>query len=213
METISTDRIAKELSAYGLAASEELCSRIHLYIHTLLRWNAMISLTAVTEPVEIVRFHFGESIFAFTSGLITDGRLADVGSGAGFPGLPLYLVCPSIELTMLESNRRKCVFLQEIVRQMGVENGVQVWHGRMDGYASDLGRSKFDRISSRAVGRWEDILSFAKGNMNIAGKLVLWVGCDDASKIARNYSRDWEWSIPLRIPNSDHRYLISGTIP
>ena len=89
MTYISDGQIEAALRPYGIAASSELASMIPTYISLLLKWNRTISLTTVTDVDEILRFHFGESLFALTQLSIENGRLADVGSGAGFPGIPL----------------------------------------------------------------------------------------------------------------------------
>src|SRR6202142_1487279 len=105
---LSNRYISELLDPYGFKSDAALCSQIRSYIEMLLAWNMKMSLTTVIDPVEIIRFHFGESIFALTAGMISEGRLADVGSGAGFPGLPLRLACPSIQLMMIDSNVKKC---------------------------------------------------------------------------------------------------------
>jgi 16S rRNA (guanine527-N7)-methyltransferase len=209
---ISNNLIVKELRPYGVNASDELCSKIRMYIEILLRWNAKMSLTTVTDPIEIIRFHFGESIFALTSGLILDGRLADLGTGAGFPGIPLFLARPSIHLTLIESNIRKCVFLREVVRKLDVERDVKIWNGRMVDFSLSGEKSGFDYVSARAVGRFGDILSFARSNLDRSGRLVLWVGADDAERIVIDYSKELKSSVPIQIPNSNNRYLLSGSI-
>ena len=212
MHNISTARIAKELEPYGLNANEILCSQIRSYIEILLAWNRKMSLTAVTDSVEIVRFHFGESIFALTVGAVSDGRLADVGSGAGFPGLPIRLACPSIHLTMIESNIKKCTFLREVSRKLGVDGDVRVLNGRIEDLPppSSSEDERFDFISARAVGDFDALLAFARKFLAEKGRLVLWIGQEDAEMLAKDHSAQWEWSDPILIPNSSRRNLLSG---
>jgi 16S rRNA (guanine527-N7)-methyltransferase len=198
-----------ELEKYGFRASDALCAQIRNYIELLARWNETLSLTTVTDPAEILRFHFGESIFALTSGLIQNGRLADVGSGGGFPGLPIYLARPSMSVTLVESNMRKCVFLREVARKLGVERGVRVWQGRMETFEA-VESSRFDYVTARAVGDFVGILAFARTNLALGGRVVLWVGEEDAQKIPMDYASGWKWSEPVRIPQSERRYLLSG---
>ena len=212
MYTTSSARIAKELEPYGLNANEILCSQIRSYIEILLAWNRKMSLTAVTDSVEIVRFHFGESIFALTVGAVSDGRLADVGSGAGFPGLPIRLACPSIHLTMIESNIKKCTFLREVSRKLGVDGDVRVLNGRIEDLPppSSSEDERFDFISARAVGDFDALLAFARKFLAEKGRLVLWIGQEDAEMLAKDHSAQWEWSDPILIPNSSRRNLLSG---
>jgi 16S rRNA (guanine527-N7)-methyltransferase len=212
MDSISTARIAKELEPYGLIADEALCSQIRSYIEMLLVWNRKMSLTAATDPVEIVRFHFGESIFALTADAISDGRLADVGSGAGFPGLPIRLALSSIHLTMIESNIKKCTFLREVSRKLKVDDNVRVLNSRIEDLPSPLEDERFDFISARAVGDFDVLLVFAQKFLAEKGRLVLWIGQDGAEMLAKDHSAQWQWSDPILIPNSSRRNLLSGQL-
>jgi 16S rRNA (guanine527-N7)-methyltransferase len=173
-----------------------------------------MSLTAVTDPVEIIRFHFGESIFALTAGAISDGRLADVGSGAGFPGLPIRLARPSINLTMIESNIKKCTFLREVSRKLRIDGDVRVLNSRMEDVAtpSPSEDERFDFISARAVGDFDALLAFARKFLAEKGRLVLWIGQEDAEMLAKVHSVLWEWSGPILVPNSSRRNLLSGRL-
>jgi 16S rRNA (guanine527-N7)-methyltransferase len=176
----------------------------------LLAWNRKMSLTTVIDPVEIIRFHFGESIFALTAGMISGGRLADVGSGAGFPGLPLRMACPSIQLTMIDSNVKKCTFLREVLRKLELEKESGVWNGRIEDWDEEADPSRFDSISARAVGGFEEILQFAKLTLDADGRIVLWIGEEDTEKMIAGNSEDWKWSDPRLIPNSNERFLMFG---
>src|SRR5271155_1161393 len=116
-ELLSASQIEKALAPYGLRVSPGLSASIRGYIAILLRWNSKISLTTVVEPLEILKFHFGESFFAAAAVPITHSRLADVGSGAGFPGLPLAMLIPQLEVVLIESNLKKATFLSEGIRE------------------------------------------------------------------------------------------------
>jgi len=173
-----------------------------------------MSLTAITDPVEIIRFHFGGSIFALTEGAISDGRLADVGSGAGFPGLPIRLACPSIDLTMIESNIRRCTFLREVSRKLRVDGDVRVLNSRIEDLPppSPSEDERFNFISVRAVGDFDVLMDFARKFLAEKGRLVLWIGQEDAETLAEAHSVLWKWSDPILIPNSSRRNLLSGQL-
>src|ERR1700740_668701 len=98
MKQISNDAIIRDLKAYGITASTRLCDQIRVYIDLLLRWNQKTSLTAVTNPEEIVRFHFGERLLAVPPVPIRHGRLADVGSGAGSPAVPIRMAFSNLSV-------------------------------------------------------------------------------------------------------------------
>ena len=131
-------RIAELLQPFLTAPAQLSAAQLNnisTYIDILLRWNARINLTAVRDPEQIVTRHFGESLFAARhlfpadDGRPTTDNCVDVGSGAGFPGLPLKLWAPAIHLTLVESNHKKATFLREVVRSLTLTN-VNVFAGR-----------------------------------------------------------------------------------
>jgi 16S rRNA (guanine527-N7)-methyltransferase len=205
METLSDARIAEIFQSYGLAPDFGVFAQIRTYVALLLKWNATISLTAITDPIEICKLHFGESIFAVSAVPVRDGRLADVGSGAGFPGLPLRMASPEIELTLIESNARKAAFLSEVVRALELE-GVEIFRGRMKDHTPD---KLYDRIAARALGQHDNLLKWATKNLNPSGRVVLWLGEDDSAAISQ--APNWDWRFPIPIPGSKRRVLLVGS--
>jgi 16S rRNA (guanine527-N7)-methyltransferase len=123
-----------------------LYPQLSLYLDLLLKWNARTNLTAIREPDMIVRRHFGESLFA---GLHVGPcpTLLDLGSGAGFPGLPIAILRPEIAITLAESQNKKATFLREIVRSLGLSN-VEVWASRAESMPP---ARQFDTVTLRAV--------------------------------------------------------------
>ncbi|HEX4077020.1 MAG TPA: 16S rRNA (guanine(527)-N(7))-methyltransferase RsmG [Candidatus Acidoferrales bacterium] len=213
METLSNQRIAEILQQYSVAvdAKSSLVDGIQLYISLLLQWNRSISLTTVTDPEEIVRFHFGESFFAAFTISIGSGRLADVGSGAGFPGLPLKMLVPEIELTLIESNAKKAAFLEELRRRLMLDR-VSIFRGRMEEFRGgrDSGPlDTFDFISARAFGQFDELLAWARTHLASSGKIVLWLGEDDCGAMSER--KDWIWGKPTRMPGTQRRFILSGS--
>jgi|ERR1022692_4043346 16S rRNA (guanine527-N7)-methyltransferase len=205
MISISQDQAADALRPYGVVLDTHLYKNIVIYTSVLTQWNQKISLTTITEPSEIVKFHFGESLFAVSAANIQDGRLADVGSGAGFPGLALAMANPRLEVTLIDSNAKKAAFLSEATRKMGLKN-VKVTRSRMEELSP--GPSAFDFVTSRAFGQFDELLAWSKSFLSDRGKLVLWLGDTDAKAIG--HEGGWDWQRPLRIPNSEQRYLLVG---
>ena len=205
MATLSDKVICDELRVYGASLKAEVCSAIRAYIPLLLHWNRKISLTTVTDPLKILRFHFGESIFAASAFIDQNGRLADVGSGAGFPGIPLKLLIPALKVILIESNAKKAAFLAEVVRELGIE-GVEVCRGRFEKLGLE-GR-EFDFITARALGMHEKLVNWARGAIKVGGSLVLWLGQDDALRVSMG--RSWQWRRPLLIPGSRSRTILIG---
>ena len=197
--------IASVLVPYGVTADQELCGKIRKYTSILLKWNKLVSLTTIVEPRDILRFHFGESFFAVAAAKIGESRLADVGSGAGFPGLPLKITIPSIDLVLIESNTKKCAFLSEVIRRLGL-SGVEVLRGRMDDFQSSP--RPFDFITARALGNHSELLKWSRRSLAPRGRLVLWLGEKDADEISR--IKNWNWKFRTLIPGSKRRYILVG---
>src|ERR1700722_12678869 len=115
MNTLPDSRLADILAPSGVRPDSELFASIRAYIDVLLLWNKKISLTSIENPDEIAKLHFGESFFAALELSTLEGRLADVGSGAGFPGVPIKMLSPGLDLSLIESNAKKAAFLSEIL--------------------------------------------------------------------------------------------------
>jgi 16S rRNA (guanine527-N7)-methyltransferase len=193
------------LAPYGVEASDLLCDQIHTYMALLLEWNQRISLTTVTDPAQIVRFHFGESMFAASAVPIRNGRLADVGSGAGFPSIPLSMVNEAIISVPIESNSKKSTFQSEISRRLSLPN-VHPYRGRMEDLPAQ--QENFNWIVARALGMHRELIAWAESSLGHDGKLVLWLGADDVAEISK--CDRWVWREPVKIPDSDRRFLLVG---
>lgn len=157
--SLSDTKIADIVAPYlsGTDVPETLYAQLSTYLELLVKWNARTNLTAIREPEEMVRRHFGESLFAGAQirGLLAPGAtLLDFGSGAGFPGLPIQLLLPEVKVTLAESQNKKATFLREAVRTLGIKT--EVWAGRVE--AMPAGRI-FDTVTLRAVDDMENALA------------------------------------------------------
>src|SRR5712692_7493441 len=131
--TIPLSLVLRSLEPYGIRLSPSQAKAIQRYLTLLLQWNQKVSLSSLRDPPEILQRHFGESMFAASAVPISSGRLADVGSGAGFPGLALKIACPELEVVLVESNVRKSAFLSEVVRLLNLD-GVEVVCSRVESF-------------------------------------------------------------------------------
>lgn len=206
MPALSDTEIIKLLRFYGVLADRELCERIREYASLLVRWNQKISLTTIKDPEEILKFHFGESFFATSTVPIENGRLADVGSGAGFPGIPLAMISPGLEVMLIESNAKKAAFLSEVIRALRL-NRITVLRSRMEEVSKSL--RTFDFVTARALGSHRELLRWASSFLADAGKIVLWIGGEECTAISRNAA--WNWREPIHIPGSRNRFLLIGS--
>ena len=127
----------------------EVYEQLAAYLKLILKWNARMNLTAIREPKEIVRRHFGESLF-LGARVGTCETLLDFGSGAGFPGVPVQLMWPDVQVTLAESQGRKAAFLREVVRDLGLRS--EVWAGRVETMPTDR---TFEVVAMRAVEKME----------------------------------------------------------
>ena len=206
MKQLSSEAIIRVLQTYGIAASARLCDQIRTYIDLLLRWNQKTSLTTVTDTEQVLRFHFGESILAVPAVPIRHGRLADVGSGAGFPAVPIRMVSDDLSVILIESNQKKATFLAEVVRELQLQN-VEVRRSRMEDVP--LGDEPVDFVSARAVKIDDEFLNWSHQALTRNGSLVLWLGEGDATNISKR--QGWKWADPIRIPHAERRVILRGT--
>lgn len=197
--------IRKTLFPYVGELTPDIVEKIRRYADLLARWNRTISLTSLRNPEEILRIHFGESLFGAQFLDFGLRRLADIGSGAGFPGLALKIVRPNLELVLIESNTRKAAFLSEAVRVLGF-HGVEVFRGRMEAF--DPRDFRFDYVIARAVGNFSELLEWSSGQIAPGGRVILWVGPDAVEELRK--VPGWDWKEPVLIPQSHQRFIVEG---
>jgi 16S rRNA (guanine527-N7)-methyltransferase len=203
---LSAETIQRALGEFNLTASAQQVLWIQQYIAMLLKWNAKISLTAIREPLEILYRHFCESMYAAAAVPLERGRLADVGSGGGFPGLPLKIIRPELQVFLVESNIKKATFLAETIRELELE-GASVIVGRYEELSEEV--APLDVVCSRAVGEFRAFLAWAGSPQIAATQAVLWIGGSDLQEARR--ALGWEWRDPISIPQSLRRFLLVGT--
>jgi 16S rRNA (guanine527-N7)-methyltransferase len=202
---ISARQVCDALATYAISPSEQEIAKIRDYIHLLHRWNRSVSLTSITDPVEIVGRHFGESMYAAKLLPVENCRLADVGTGAGFPGIALKIANPRIHLTLIESNQKKCAFLSEVVRNLEFTD-VEILAERFEQIRPETIQASV--ITCRAVGGFKQLLRWSANALARRGHLVLWVGAEDATRIASKLG--WTWLPATRIPDSQRRFILIG---
>ena len=198
--------IRRALDEFKLPAYDDQVLQIQRYIEILLAWNEKINLTAIRNPLEILYRHFCESMYAAVAIPVENGRLADVGSGGGFPGLPLKIIRPGLRVFLVESNLKKATFLAEVVRELGLKD-TQVLVRRYEELHEEM--APLDYVCSRALGEFSNFLEWAGSNQTGAKRVILWIGARDLEEIQK--TGGWEWHEPISIPHSLRRLLLVGT--
>ncbi|GCF10756.1 16S rRNA (guanine(527)-N(7))-methyltransferase RsmG [Dictyobacter arantiisoli] len=174
------------LAQLGLADSEHIVNAFLRYRQELLDWNTRFNLTAIKDPEEVLTKHFLDSLSLLQ---IYDTqepvRILDIGSGAGFPGIPLKIVRPQWRVTLIEATGKKITFLQHMVDTLQLEN-VEVLHGRAEDIAHQPKyRGHFDMVTARAVSALPALLECCAPFCRKGGALVLPKKGDMADEIAR----------------------------
>jgi 16S rRNA (guanine527-N7)-methyltransferase len=203
---LSEATIRHALGEFQITVDAQQVIYIQQYIRVLRHWNEKLNLTSIREPLEILYRHFCESMFAVGAIPLEGGRLADIGSGPGFPGLPIKILKPEIQLFLVESNIKKGTFLAEIIRELGLSDA-RVLISRYEELGEEL--APLDYVCSRAVGEFGSFLDWASSDKVSASKVILWLGGRDLDEARK--SLGWEWAQPIAVPQSLRRYLLLGT--
>jgi 16S rRNA (guanine527-N7)-methyltransferase len=203
---LSAETIRRALGEFRLDVNDQQLVYIQQYMKILLAWNEKINLTAIRDPLEILYRHFCESMYAAVAVPVENGRLADVGSGAGFPGIPLKIMRPGLQTVLIESNMKKATFLTEVLRNIALPD-TRVLVSRYEELGEEI--MPLDFVCSRAVGEFEPFLAWAASERVAAKQVILWIGGRDLDQ-ARSGTR-WEWREPIPVPHSLRRYLLVGT--
>jgi 16S rRNA (guanine(527)-N(7))-methyltransferase RsmG len=202
---LSEETIRQSLDSFGVSIDGRQVICIQRYMRILLQWNEQLNLTAIRNPLEILVRHFCESMFGAVAVPIESGRLADIGSGPGFPGIPMKILRPEIELILVESNIKKGTFLAEVIREIELSSA-RVLIGRYEEMGEEL--APLDYLCSRALGEFGPFLKWAASDRVGATNVVLWIGGRDLEEIRKD--EGWEWKEPIAVPQSLRRYLLVG---
>ena len=155
---------------------ESVIEHLILYLTEWKRWNKKINLTAESEAGFVINKHIYESL-QYTLAISPTGSLADIGSGAGFPGIPIKIILPKLEITLIESQRKRANFLKTAIHSIGL-SGIQCIHGRVE----DLPEfeEKYDFVTLRHVLEPHLSLKLGAGLLNRSGRLALQTNCNNS---------------------------------
>ena len=151
--------------------SVEQTEQFFEYMNLLIEWNEKMNLTAITDPDEVILKHFIDSITILKE-IEDNSKLVDVGTGAGFPGIPLSIMNPTLKITLVDSLNKRLVFLQEVVNKLGLKN-IEIVHARAEEFGQNKKyREKFDLSTSRAVANLATLSEYLIPLVKVGGKVI-----------------------------------------
>ena len=217
------EELAKAAAEYGISLNDTQMAQYNRYFELLVEWNEKINLTAITEPKEVAIKHMIDSITAYDEKLFKDGTtVIDVGTGAGFPGLPLKIFCPEIKLTLMDSLNKRIKFLQTVIEELGLD-GVECVHARAEeGARNKKYREAFDIAVSRAVARLPILCEYCLPFVKKGGYFIALKGmqyndeAEEAVKAIKVMGGSHTEIRPVKLPELDDKravITITKTMP
>ena len=162
------DKMTQYANKIGISLEEKQVNQFYSYMEQLLEWNEKINLTAITKPEEIILKHFIDSI-TIVKYLKENIKIVDVGTGAGFPGIPLKIMREDIEVTLLDSLNKRIRFLEEVTQTLKLQK-IEAVHARVEEFGKNKKyREKFDYATSRAVANLATLSEYLMPLVKIGG--------------------------------------------
>ena len=203
------------LAEQNLPLSDQQKKQFERYFELLVEWNEKINLTAITDKDEVYLKHFYDSIAPILQGLIPNEtiKLLDIGAGAGFPSLPMKILYPQLNVTIIDSLNKRINFLQLLAQELDL-SGVHFYHGRAEDFAQDKKfRAQFDIVTARAVARMQVLSELTIPYLKVGGKLLALKASNAPEELleAKNalnllFSKV-EDNLSYDLPNGDPRYI------
>ncbi|MBQ1808279.1 MAG: 16S rRNA (guanine(527)-N(7))-methyltransferase RsmG [Selenomonas sp.] len=217
------EELQKAAAEYGINLTETQIAQYNRYFELLIEWNEKINLTAITAPKDVAIKHIIDSITAYDAALFQAGTtVIDVGTGAGFPGLPLKIFCPEIKLTLMDSLNKRIKFLQTVVEELGLKD-VECVHARAEeGARNKKYRESFDIAVSRAVARLPILCEYCLPFVKKGGHFIALKGmqyndeAEEAVKAIKVMGGSRTEIRPVKLPEIDDKravIIINKTMP
>ena len=203
------------LAEQNINLTDQQKAQFERYFELLVEWNQKINLTAITEKEEVYLKHFYDSIAPILQGLIENQeiKLLDIGAGAGFPSLPMKILYPQLDVTIIDSLNKRINFLQLLAEELNLK-GVHFYHGRAEDFAQEENfRAQFDIVTARAVARMQVLSELTIPYLKVGGKLLALKASNAPEELteAKNalnllFSKV-EDNLSYTLPNGDPRYI------
>jgi len=205
----------KALQEEGFNLSQQQKDQFQRYFELLVEWNEKINLTAITDKNDVYLKHFYDSLAPVLQGHIKnqDIRLLDIGAGAGFPSLPMKILCPKLEVTIIDSLNKRINFLNLLANELQL-SGVHFYHGRAEDFGQDKAfRAQFDVVTARAVARLQILSELTIPFLKVGGQLIALkaAAADEELAEAKN-ALNLLFAKPIlndnyHLPNGDGRHI------
>ena len=172
MGNYDTSQFEKDLESLGIQLSDKQMEQFLLYYEMLVEQNKVMNLTAITDYEEVLKKHFIDSLSLVKAyDLSKNIFLIDVGTGAGFPGVPLKIAFPNLRVTLLDSLNKRIYFLNTVIEKLGL-SGIEGIHGRAEDFAKHTMREKYDLCVSRAVANLSTLSEYCLPFVKVGGQFI-----------------------------------------
>lgn len=203
------DELIIQAHKMGIQLTDRMSEQFQLYETLLLEWNTRMNLTAITDPIGIRDKHFLDSLSCVLPLQGQTGRVIDIGTGAGFPGLPIKIAQPQLEVTLLDALNKRVSFLSEVIQRLGL-HGIEAVHGRAEECSrKSVHRERYDFAFARAVARLNVLCEYCLPYVKVGGLFISQKGADfeqevaESSQALKKLGSVVEEILPVSIPDTD----------